>query len=181
MRYKVLVMCVAISVLIFSLGCSHSRKSPNVKAGLEKALSQAGLSSVKVSQDREKGVITLSGDVHADADKQKAEDVAKTFSNSLVISNQIGVRPPGFESEAKQVDSSLDTAIEKNLEAIFVEKGFNQGIQYTAKNGVLTLTGKVNSITRRNELAQLAGSVPNVLQVVNELQIVNIKATSTKK
>jgi osmotically-inducible protein OsmY len=125
-------------------------------------------------------VVTLTGDVQTEADKQRAEDVTRSFANSLVISNQIGVRPPGFESEAKKVDSSLDTAIEKNFEAILIGKQLNQEMKYVAKNGVLTLSGEVESINKRYELEQLAASVPNVKQVVNELQIKGIKATARK-
>jgi hyperosmotically inducible periplasmic protein len=177
MKCKMLGLFMA---LILTLACSQRQKSPDVKADIEKALGQAGLSSVNVSQDRDKGVITLSGDVQTDTDKRRAEDVARSISNSLVIANQIGVRPSGFESEAKKVDSSLDTAIEKNLEAILVGKHLDQDIKYTAKNGVLTLRGEVNSINKRHEIEQLAASVPNVKQVINELQIKGIKATSRK-
>ena len=53
-------------------------------------------------------------------------------------------------------------------------------INYSAKNGVITLTGDVNSIERRNEIEHLAASVPNVKQVVNELQVKEMKATSRK-
>ena len=47
-------------------------------------------------------------------------------------------------------------------------------------NGVTTITGDVNSIERRNEIEHLAASVPNVKQVVNELQVKEMKATSRK-
>ena len=180
MKCKILGMFMAIASLILTLGCSQSQKSPDVKADIEKALGKAALGTVSVSQDRDKGVIILAGDVQTEADKQRAENVARSISNSLVISNQIGVRPSGFETEAKKVDSSLDTAIEKNLEAILVGKHLDQGIKYAAKNGVLTLSGEVDSISKRHELEQLAASVPNVKQVVNELQITGIKATSRK-
>jgi osmotically-inducible protein OsmY len=78
------------------------------------------------------------------------------------------------------VDSSLDAAIEKNFEALLVAKQLDHDIKYSAKNGVITLTGDVNSIERRNEIEHLAASVPNIKQVVNELQVREMKATSRK-
>jgi hyperosmotically inducible periplasmic protein len=180
MKCKLPGIFMAIASLVLTLACSQGQKSPDVKADIEKALGQVGLTSVNVSQDREKGVITLSGDVQTDADKQRAETVARSVSNSLVIANQIGIRPSGFESEAKKVDSSLDTAIEKNFEAILVAKQLNNDIKYSARNGVLTITGEVNSISKRQEIEQLAASVPNAKQVINEVQIKKIKATSRK-
>lgn len=47
------------------------------------------------------------------------------------------------------------------------------------KNGVVTLKGEVSSQARRNSIKKLANTVPNVKQVVNELQVKNQKATSS--
>jgi osmotically-inducible protein OsmY len=102
------------------------------------------------------------------------------MARSSVVANEIGVRPSGLESEAKKVDSSLDSAIEKNFEALLVGRQLDHDIKYSAKNGVITVTGDVNSIERRNEIEHLAASVPNVKQVVNELQVKEMKATSRK-
>jgi osmotically-inducible protein OsmY len=43
---------------------------------------------------------------------------------------------------------------------------------------VVTLTGEVASQSKRREAERVAGAVPNVQQVVNELQVKNQKATS---
>jgi len=42
----------------------------------------------------------------------------------------------------------------------------------------VTLTGEVNSQSRRMDVQQLAASIPNVRQVVNELQVKNQRASS---
>ncbi len=180
MKYRILALGVVFASLLLVLGCAQNLQSADVKLDVEKALKDAGLTSVKVSQDRSKGVVTLSGDVKTDGDKQRAADVAKTMSGALVIANEIGVRPAGFESEAKKIDASLDTAIEKNLEAILVGKQLDQGITFAAQKGVLRLKGDVNSPSKRHEVELLAVSVPHVTQVVNELQIKELKATSRK-
>ena len=177
MKYKMAVI-IAVASLLFSFACSQSNKNPDIKGDVEKALSQVGLSNINVSQDRDKGVIRLSGDVQSDTDKQRAEAVVRSISNSYVIANEIGVRPSGTESDAKKVDSSLDTAIEKNFEALLVGNRLTKGINYSAKNGVLTLNGQVASLNQRHEVEKLAATVPNVKQVVNELQIKGVKATS---
>ena len=171
---------ITLASLMLTLGCSQRNTSANVKSDVEQALNQAGLKSVSVSQDRDKGVITLTGDVLTEAEKQKAEEIAKSMARSSVVANEIGVRPSDFESEAKKVDSSLDSAIEKNFEALVVGRQLDHDIKYSSKNGVITLTGDVSSIERRNEIEHLAASVPNVKQVVNELQVKEMKATSRK-
>ena len=160
-------------------GCSNTNKSPDVTDNIRKSLDQAGYKDVRVSEDRDKGVVTLTGDVPTNSDKAQAESIAKSNAESLVVSDQVAVRPPGNESEAKTVDSDLDKAIEKNLDATLVKHRLKKDVKYDVKNGVVTLTGAVPSQTRRAQVEKLAASVPNVKQVVNELEIKGQKATAT--
>ena len=96
------------------------------------------------------------------------------------MSNQISVVPPGAESEAKDVNTDLDKAIDKNLDAALIQRGLNKDVKHDVRNGVVTLTGDVNSQSQRAQVEKLASSIPNVKQVVNELQVKHQKATSSK-
>ena len=95
------------------------------------------------------------------------------------MSNQLAVIPPAAESEAKTVNSDLDKGIEKNLDAALIQHRLNKNIKYDVKNGVVTLTGEVNSQSRRAQVEKVASAVPNVQQVVNELQVREQKTTSS--
>jgi len=170
---------LVLSMLVGVWGCSNTQKSPDVTNGIRSSLDQAGLKDVKVDQDREKGVVTLSGDVLTDGDKAQAESIAKSIAGSQVVANQIAIRPMGEESTAKKVDSDRDKAIEKNLDAVLVQHKLDKGVSYDVKNGVITLTGKVNSPARRALVEKLATDVPDVKQVVNELEVKGQKATSS--
>jgi osmotically-inducible protein OsmY len=55
-----------------------------------------------------------------------------------------------------------------------------KSVKYGVKNGVVTLTGEVNSQNKRARAQNLATSVPNVQQVVNNLQIKDQKASSSQ-
>ena len=71
------------------------------------------------------------------------------------------MRPVGTESEAKTISSNLDSGIEKNFKAALVSKDLDkQHIRFDAKNGVLTLKGRVDSPEQRQEARQVAASVP---------------------
>jgi hyperosmotically inducible periplasmic protein len=163
-----------------SAGCSQTNKSPDVTDNIRKSLDQAGYKDVSVSQDREKGVVTLTGTVPTDNDKMQAEAVAKSGAGAQVVSDQISVRPPGNESEAKAVDTDMDKGIEKNLDAALVKNRLKNDVKYDVKNGVVTLTGKVASQGKRAQVEKLAANVPNVKQVVNELEVKGQKASSTR-
>jgi osmotically-inducible protein OsmY len=161
-------------------GCSKSdTRSPAVANEIRKSLDQSGYKDVSVSQDREKGVVTLTGHVGSAVDKQQAEAIAKSMSVGQVVADEIQVLPAGAESDAKAVSSDLDKGIDKNLDAALIQNRLNKDISYDVKNGVVTLKGNVNSEIRRNQAAHIASSVPNVQQVVNELQVKNQKASSS--
>jgi hyperosmotically inducible protein len=180
MRVKKLILAVAPVILAGALaGCSDTNKSPDVTDNIRKSLDQAGYKDVSVSQDREKGVVTLTGTVPTEGDKSQAESIAKSGAGAQVVADQIAVRPPGNESDAKTVDSDLDKAIEKNLDAMLIKSKLKRDVKYDVKNGVVTLTGNVASQSRRAQVERLASTVPNVKQVVNELEVKNQKASST--
>ncbi len=161
-------------------GCSAaSTKSADVSSSIRTSLDQAGFKDVSASQDRDKGVVTLSGHVLADADKLRAESLAQTIAVGQVVSNQIAVVPAGSESDAKTVNSDLDKGIEKNLDAALIEAKLHDTVKYSVKNHVVTLSGDVESGADLVQAAQIATAVPNVQQVVNELQVKRSKATSS--
>jgi hyperosmotically inducible protein len=177
---KLLGLFVAFLVLGSIYACSNTpTKSPDVSDNIRKALDQANFKDVSVSQDRDKGVVTLTGTAATEADKAQAESIAKSIAGSQVVANQIAVRPPGNESVAKDVDSDLDKAIDKSLHAQLVRNKLEHDVRYDVKNGVVTLKGTVNSQTRRAMVEKLVTGIPNVHQVVNELQVKGQKATSS--
>ncbi len=181
---KTLKLCLTLLALLLVgilVSCSGTAtRSPDISDSIRKSLDQAGLKDVSVSQDRDKGVVTLGGHVAADADKSQAESIAKSIATGQVVANQIAVLPPGGESDAKAVNSALDKGVENNLDAALIQNGLQESVKYDVKNGVVTLTGDVNSQSKRAQAEKIAASVPNVQQVVNNLQIKNQKATTSK-
>ncbi len=172
-----LLAAVAVGTLI---GCSTAPpKAADVSDSIHTSLVQAGFKDVSVSQDRDKGVVTLGGHVTADGDKSQAESIARSLAGPQVVSNQIAVLPPGFESDATKVNSDLDKGIESNLDAALIKNRLHETVSYAVKNHVVTLTGDVDSQTKRERAEQVASGVANVQQVVNELQVKAQKATSS--
>ena len=149
-------------------------KSPDVSDSIRKSLDQAGFKDVTVSQDRDKGIVTLGGQVASENDKSQAESLAKSLAGTQVVADQIAVIPVGAEKEAKAVNS------EKNLDAALIQNKLHKSVKYEVKNGVVTLTGEVNSEDKRTRAEKVATGVPNVTQVVNNLQVKNQKASSSQ-
>ena len=173
-----LLAAVVVGTLV---GCSTtSTKAADVSAGIRTSLDQAGLKDVSVSQDRDKGVVTLGGHVAADGDKSQAESIAKSMAGSQVVSDQIAVIPPGAEKDSRTMNSDLDKGIESNLDAALIQDKLRESVRYAVKNNVVTLTGNVDSEAKRAQAQDVAAAVPNVQQVVNELQVKGQKATSSR-
>jgi hyperosmotically inducible periplasmic protein len=179
-KLRLSVAMVALLAVGILAACSQTAtKSTDVSDSIRKSLDQAGFKDVSVSQDRDKGIVTLGGQVTSENDKSQAESLAKSLAGAQVVANQIAVIPVGVEKEAKAVNSDLDQGIEKNLHAALIQNRLEKIVKYDVKNGVVTLTGEVNSQPKRALAEQIASAVPNVKQVVNDLQIKNQKASSS--
>jgi hyperosmotically inducible periplasmic protein len=160
-------------------GCSNNPpKSPDVTNQIRNSLSQAGLKDISVSQDRDKGVVTLTGTTQSDADKAQAESIAKSIATTQVVANEIQVQPAG-ENEAGTINNDMDKGIEKNLDAALTKHKLQRDVKYDVKNGVITLKGTVNSAAQRERAEKIASGVPNVKQVVNELELKNQRAKAS--
>jgi hyperosmotically inducible protein len=181
MRVKNLMATLAALLLCGAIGCtSNKADTPDVKDQVSKALANAGYKDVKVAANNDKQLVTLTGDVTTQEDKEKANELAKTAAAGYVVSNEIGVRPEGVESSAKKIDSNVDDGIEKDFKAVIIANRLEkQHIRFDAKNGVLTLKGNVDTPGQRSEIEKLAATVPNVQQVVNELDVKGAKHRSS--
>jgi len=161
-------------------GC-QDKTHPDEKSAVTNSLSSNNLGSVDVSQDRDKGVMTLKGNVASADAKQQAESLAKQAAPDYTIANEIGVRPPEA-ANAGAVASNLDSAIEDNFKAaIKAHENLNdQSISGSAKNGTLVIKGSVKTAAQKKEVGTLAKQVPNVQQVVNELEVKPNKHSTPK-
>ena len=177
-----IVGCITLALLLWAAGCSSQKaNTPSYKDAVQQAMNNDNFKDVKVDEDRDKGVITLSGKVTSEDDKTKAEQDAKTAAPGLIVADQISVEPPGAESQAKGIEKDVDSAIKDNTKAAFIANHLDdQHISIDVKNGVTTLTGSVATPDMRADAEKIAASVPNTSQVVNELKVKHGKATAAR-
>ena len=173
MRVKTMMAALASLLLLAAIGCSSNKaNTPDVKTQVSKALDNAGYKDLKIDVNNDKELVTLTGGVKSEDDKNRAGELAKNAAEGYVISNEIGIRPEGVERDARKIDSNVDDAIKKDFKAVIIAHRLEkQHIRFDAKNGVLTLKGDVDTSDQRQQVEKLAASVPNVQQVVNELDV----------
>jgi len=152
-------------------GCKD-QTHPDEKKAVTTSLSNSNLNAVDVSQDREKGVMTLTGNLDSQDQKTQAENLAKQAAPDYTIADEIGVRPPD-NSNAGSAASKRDSAIEDNFKALLKDnKNLNdQSISVSAKNGTVELKGSVKTAAQKREAEALAKGIQNVQQVVNEIEV----------
>jgi osmotically-inducible protein OsmY len=179
MKQKSTAALLAAMLVIALAGCSTTPKSPDVADAVQKSLKDAGYKDVSVSQDRDKGVVKLTGSVPAEQDKARAEQIARSLAAGQVVADEIAVLPPGAERAAKDINADVDKSIEKLLDAALIQNNLHDMVKYSVKNSEVTLTGSVNSQALRSQAQTLVAGIPNVQHVVNELQVKEQKATGS--
>lgn len=158
------------------VGCA-SNLAPDVAGKVRDSMKQAGLKDVTVSQDRDKGVVTLGGNVATMDQKAQAGQIAQPIAGGQVVANEIAIVPNG-DTAARTVYSDFDKAIEANLDGELTQRNI-KGITHSTKQGVVTLKGDLPTPQLRAEAESIAAQVPNVQQVVNEISVKNQRATSS--
>src|SRR5689334_4463317 len=116
---KALKALLILAAAILGFACSN-QDNVSYKDEVQKALMQADLKEVTVSEDKGKNTITLGGALHSEGAKSRAGDVAKSAAKSRIIANEISVQPVGSESDARNIASNLDDGIEKNYKAALI-------------------------------------------------------------
>ena len=159
---KLLFASLTLLAIGAMLGCSGaSAKSPDVSDNIRNSLDQAGFKNVSVKEDRDKGVVTLGGNVTTESAKSQAESLAKSLAGAQVVADEIAVIPVGVEEDAKVVNSDLDKGIEENLDAALIQNKMHDNVKYEVKSAVVTLSGEVNSQDKRDNAEKVATNVPN--------------------
>jgi len=177
MKTRFLPLGLAILMILgLSVACSNNKRAGIDEDQVKNQLQQAGLNDVKVHVDNDKKVVRLDGDVQTDQQKDQAEQIAKQAAPAYVVSNEIGVRPENASGQAGKVDSNLDDGIKSDWKALEAKNNWgNQHINADVKNGVLTLKGDVDTPAQRTAIEKAAATIPNVTQVVNELDVKSAK------
>jgi len=162
-------------------GCNSGPKYPNSKPQVTSSLAQDNLSNLTVLQDRNRGVITLTGTVPSQEKKLQAEDIAKSAAPKYKIADQTTVVPAS--SSAGPVPTAVVAATPSQTD-VEIQQQFNQKVKLhhslarpgntitgTSTNGDLVITGKVRTRSEKREVEKLAKSIPHVQKVEDDLTV----------
>ena len=87
---RLLVTLLPLLIVGTLAGCSGTTKSPDVSDTIRNSLDQASLKDISVSQNRDKGVVTLGGHVPSDGDKSHAESMPSRLRADRLCQIRLG-------------------------------------------------------------------------------------------
>jgi osmotically-inducible protein OsmY len=135
------------------------------------------LDNFKIGTSVTDGQVTLTGYVPSETHKQMAEDIAKNLDGVTGVTNQLTIGEGdygwGDKERAFRVKVSDATTTVRLKSAYAINKELNASdIDIDTKDGVVTLTGTVNSGAAKQLAEQIADDYDYVDTVNNQLQVV---------
>jgi hyperosmotically inducible protein len=176
---KTLVALIASVAVLGTAACSSTRTQ---RAPGEQVDDAALLTSVKsalvadpvteageINVDVNRGVVKLSGFVDSSKEKSAAGDIARKVDGVQSVQNDIAVKE-GSSSAGEVIDDSILTA---KVKAALIESSDTKAhqINVETKEGVVQLSGFVDSAGAKSAATSVAKSVTGVKDVRNELSV----------
>ena len=123
----------------------------------------------KIDVDTVNGVVTLTGAVESEVEIRRAVEIASSVKGVRKVVNNLRVEKRGLISYIK--DSEITLKIKTKLIQDPELKAFS--IDVDTINGVVTLTGVVESKEQKRRAVEIAASVEGVKKVIDNLQIIS--------
>lgn len=138
-------------------------------------LFNGNLDSFDINTDVENGTVTLTGKVESDVDKKLAEELirgidgVKDVSNKLTVHNEAGTKEYSDAETSGFVDAKIATVVKSRF--LFDTDISGTSIDVDVKNGVVTLTGDVESEAEKQLAVNIAKNANDVREVNDKLTV----------
>jgi hyperosmotically inducible periplasmic protein len=143
------------------------------------------LNSFEIDVTVEDGVVTLSGIVESNIEKELAEEIARGVEGVRELENKISVEP---ESESRREDTGFSRAVEDASTTARVKYNLlwnrntsGMDIKVNTINGTVTLTGLIGSKIEKELAIQIAKNTKGVLDVIDRLEVSDKEVAEDQK
>ncbi len=167
---RTLARLASVAILGVGLSVAGACSNGNTTGDrVDKALKDANVKNVNVDYDKNSNVVHLKGKVDTTYDKDRADQIANSVvGTSGKVLNELTVE--GMDDKtADDMDSQIKTRLN---DAVKADGNLtNQSIDFHVNNGVVTVTGEVQSAAEKERVSELAKGTTGVKDVANELTI----------
>ena len=132
-------------------------------------LTTEGVSATKVSVDTVDGRVTLYGSVPTEAEKAKAEQVAKQIDGATQVRNLLQVVAPKHEAKTSATDAQVEKSVKASLKADPALKDSSITVK-SVDAGVVLLAGKAQTLSDAYRAVEVTAGVRGVRRVASEIQ-----------
>lgn len=152
----------------------------NVAASVEmRLLWNDTTGALDIDVDVEDGVVTLTGPVNTEEERQMAERIARRTDGVREVENKLRVAPQEtlaseVRSAARETGEEISDAwiTAKVAASLRLDSTINHGrINVTTQDGVVTLEGKVPTLLQKKDAAETARETAGVKRVENRLEV----------
>jgi hyperosmotically inducible periplasmic protein len=171
-----IALTLAIGSLALAHACANNRPVDQQidDVGLTAALGtkyalDTEIDRYRIDIDTVNGIVTLRGSVSSAEQRTEAERIARGTEGVRDVINELEIDPTERTASTAFEDTWIAAMVNSKLAVDPEVKSRN--VDVDVRDGVVTLSGTVESEAGRKEAEDLARSVDGVTQVVNELQV----------
>jgi len=164
---KLTLGCFAAAIMIATAACGP--RDPDYEKTADNALESAALNDVDANYDNDAKTIHLTGTVNSEDERQRAADVVqKAVGTGAQVANEVTVA-----NKDEAIADDLDGGIEQRINELVDNEAElkDDNVDVDANNGVVTITGEVDSTAERDKVGDIARSQPGVKDVINSLEV----------
>src|SRR5512144_2242551 len=152
--FKVVPVVALLTVATLAPACSKTADEPDYKARVNDQLKTANLDNkVNVDWKKDEKELRLSGEVERAADKARAEELAQqVVGTSGHVVNEVKIEDVDYGKIDDRIEEQLGKMFEDRTEWDFD----GRGVTFDSKEGVVTITGTVESEAVKDKIGQRA-------------------------
>ena len=138
---KILFVGISFLLTLAILACKHGPDDATLTSNVRTRLAaDSTLPASSITVETKDGVVTLSGTVNSEAEKSRAEQIAKGVEGVKSVTNDLTVTP---KATPTPVVISPDTKLKTDVTESLAKYGFTD-INVEVANGEVTLTGNIS-------------------------------------
>lgn len=177
-RLRLIPVIALLSTAPLTIGCSKPADQPNLESRVKDQLKAGNLDDkVKADWKKDENAVHLTGKVNSAAEKTRAEELAQqAVGTSGRIVNEVAIDDVDMGKVDDRIEEQLGKMFEDRTEWDFDGKG----VTFNSKEGVVTITGHVESAAVKTKIGERARAVAGVKDVVNDLEVNAPKASGKR-